>query len=166
MSANRRNSNKYDEYKNALSGDSDTVLFARLAYAETLAANCTDQNDEVLERVVGVVGNRINRRNGDVKSVVFQRDQFSSSLNNYGSSKYKDFLCPQDEALWSQTLARVRRFMHDKETSVSNDTMNYFFFKHDPRWTEAPAWGLEENTEQTNPQIQSCIRTYRNPGWK
>jgi excinuclease UvrABC ATPase subunit len=95
-----KKSRRYDGYREALGTSTDVELFTRLAYAETLAANCTSQNAEVSSLIVNVIGNRVLKRNHDIKSVVFERAQFASSLHNYSNSRFKDFLCPQDETLW------------------------------------------------------------------
>ena len=166
MSANRKKKTKYLRYKEALGSDSDLQLFARLVYAETLAANCPDMKGQVVSRITDVVGNRIMKRNQDVKSVVFQRDQFSSSLNKYSSSKYKEFLCPKDVGLWNTAYQNAQKFLEQGKGTLSSDTINYFLYKHDPRWTEAPAWGLKENAEGSNPQLRACIRVFKNPKWR
>ncbi len=161
---NRRNQYKYDKYKEVLSSDSDIQLWARLAYAEVLGANCPEQNQAVGETVVNVIGNRVQLRNGDIKSVVFQRDQFASSLNIYGSSRYRDFLCPKDSALWGNIMTQIQNFRQTSSGRLASNTVNYFLYKHDPRWTEAP-WNYKEDTSISTPQTQSCIRAFHVPGW-
>src|SRR5262245_55554670 len=94
MKSNSKTSHKYDGYKKVFGGASDSELLARLAYAETLAANCPSENAKVAPIVTAVIKNRVTIRKNDVASVVFERDQFASSLNNYSESRSKEFLCP------------------------------------------------------------------------
>lgn len=162
---NAKNSHRYDGYREALSASSDVELFARLAYAETLAANCSAQNSEVSSLIVNVIGNRLIKRNGDIQSVVFERAQFASSLHNYSSSRFKDFLCPQDETLWLDVQKKVDTFLKTGAGALSPDTVNYFLYKHDPRWTKEP-WSLKESPISAAGTARNCIRTFRNPSWK
>lgn len=156
---------RYDGYKQALTNSSDLELFIRLAYAETMAANCPKQNAQIAARIVNVIGNRIQKRKGDVKSVVFQPSQFASSLHMYESSKYKDFLCPKDELLWKEVSTQVQKFMSKGSGDLSSDTINYFLYKHDPRWTKEP-WNLKENKTGTTDAVRDCLKTFHVPNWK
>lgn len=166
IKANSKNEHKYDGYKSALSADEDAVLMARLVYAETSAASCPDQNTALVERISEVISNRVAQR-GSVRSVVFQRDQFASSLNVYQSSRYLDFLCPKDEVLWKSALLKVQSLLHSANSTnrLSPDTINYFLYKHDPRWVKEP-WNLTEDEVQTSPALQRCLRTFKVPSWK
>jgi hypothetical protein len=165
LNANKKTKHKYDIYRELLKGDSDLELLSRLVYAETLAANCPQQNQNIVSQIVSVIGNRINLRKGDVKSVVFQRDQFSSSLNRYESSRYKDFLCPKDAALWKQTLLQSQKFLESRKTSLPADSVNYFLYKHDPRWPTDP-WNLQEDKTNSNEDLRTCLRVFHVPGWQ
>ena len=162
---NAKNSHRYDGYREALSASNDVELFARLAYAETLATNCTSQNAEVSSLIVNVIGNRVINRNRDIQSVVFERSQFASSLHNYSNSRFKDFLCPQNETLWQDVRKKVEAFLKAGSGPLSADTVNYFLYKHDPRWTKEP-WTLQENPTSAAGSARDCIRTFRNPSWK
>ena len=162
IKANSKTSNKYDGYRKAFASDSDTELAARLIYAETKATKCEKQNDEVVSVISQVIGNRVKIRKGDVKSVVFQRDQFASSLNIYSESNYKDFLCPNDGDLWGKSYYAADVAL--SKTTKGTDTVNYFLYKHSPRWTKEP-WKLEEDTSLTK-KVSSCIRAFKNPGFK
>jgi hypothetical protein len=162
---NAKNSHRYDGYREALSEANDVELFTRLAYAETLAANCTSQNAEVSSLIVNVIGNRVIQRNRDIKSVVFERAQFASSLHNYSNSRFKDFLCPQDETLWLDIRKKVDAFLKAGSGPLSADTVNYFLYQHDPRWTKEP-WNLKENATSATGSARNCIRTFRNASWK
>lgn len=163
--ANAKASSKYDGYRNILHGTTDLELATRLAYAETLAANCPDDQEEVIDLVASVIGNRIRVRRGDVRSVVFQRDQFSSSLNIYPESRYREFLCPDDGKLWSKVLAKMQANLADSPGSaLPNDAMNYYLYRHSERF-KAPDWKLEEAAVHDG-KIQDCIRIFRNPTWK
>ncbi len=162
---NAKNSHRYDGYREALSASTDVELFTRLAYAETLAANCSAQNAEVSSLIVNVIGNRVIKRNRNIQSVVFERAQFASSLHSYSSSRFKDFLCPQDETLWLDIRKKVEAFLKAGSGPLSADTVNYFLYKHDPRWTKEP-WTLQENPTSAAGSARDCIRTFRNPSWK
>lgn len=158
-------SQRYKGYLHALSSASNTELFARLAYAETLAANCTDLNKEISARIVHVIGNRVLIRKGDVRSVVFQNAQFASSLHIYKNSRYLDFLCPKDLELWSFITTQVDTFLKKKSGGLSADTVHYFLYKHEPRWKKEP-WKLTEDTSGATEKLRQCLRTFRNPNWK
>jgi hypothetical protein len=163
--ANAKASSKYDGYRNILHGTTDLELAARLAYAETLAANCPDDVGEVMGLVASVIGNRIRVRRGDVRSVVFQRDQFSSSLNIYPESRYRDFLCPGDAELWNKVLAKMQTNLVDSpDSTLPNDAMNYYLHRHSERF-KAPDWKLEEVAVHDG-KTRDCIRIFRNPTWK
>ncbi len=166
---NRRNDSKYLIYRQLLQSDSDSELLARLVYAETLGANCSTQNGKLVPLITNVIVNRIRRRNGDVRSVVFQRDQFASSLNIYSSSRYKDFLCPKNSALWNQAIEKANEFLqnsNDSSGELSSDSINYFLPSHDPRWPEPPEWGLRENTAAVDENLRQCLRIFHVPNWK
>ncbi len=164
--ANRKSPSKYDGYRKVLQAEDPLQLATRLAYAETLAAYCPAQREEVADLIAAVIGNRIRTRGGDVESVVFQRDQFSSSLNIYPESRYRDFLCPNDEVLWKTMLAKMRANLAVSvpNTSIPKDAVNYYLYLHSKRFT-APAWKLEE-VPIANEKTRECIRVFRAPGWK
>ena len=163
MKANSKTANKYDGYKKALASDSDTELAARLVYAETKATRCEKLNSKVVPVITEVIANRIKIRSGDIKSVVFQRDQFASSLNIYDESNYKDFLCPDDEILWNQVYNETHMALSNRR--MGNDTVNYFLYKHSPRWTKEP-WKLAEDKELAKGNVRDCIRAFKNPNFK
>ncbi len=162
---NRKNDAKYNGYREVLRDASDKELIARLAYAETVGANCPELNTKIAPRIVAVIANRVRIRKGDAKSVVFERDQFSSSLNVYKESRYRDFLCPKDAELWELIMNVVDAELNQPTHLVSSTTVNYFLYKHSPRWTRAP-WSHKEDTTNTTPEIRTCMRTFRVPGWK
>lgn len=96
MKANLDSEHKYNGYKDALQSSTDLEVASRLAYAEVLAANCSKHNSQIIRPITEVIANRIALKKNDIRKVVFQRNQFASSLNNYCSSRYKDFMCPTD----------------------------------------------------------------------
>lgn len=160
---NSKNEHKYDAYKKALASDSDEELMARLVYAETKAANCSKINTDVATVVTHVISNRVKIKKGDVKAVVFERDQFASSLNIYSESGYKDFLCPNDPDLWDLALKRASWALTDKTKPTT--TVNYFLYKHSPRWTKEP-WKLEEDQSIASSNTRKCIKAFKNPKYK
>lgn len=157
---NSKNENKYDGYRKALTSDTGEKLMARLVYAETKAANCEKLNSQIIPVITKVIANRVKIKKGDVKAVVFQCNQFASSLNIYSESNYKDFLCPKNAVLWNQALKESSLALTDK--SKPSDTVNYFLYKHSPRWTKEP-WKLEEDTVLTKENMRDCIRAFKNP---
>lgn len=160
---NAKNENKYDGYKKVFASDSDEELMARLIYAETKATQCEKLNSQIVPVITAVISNRVKIKKGDVKAVVFQRDQFASSLNIYAESSYKDFLCPNDAKLWSQALGEASEALADK--SKPTTTVNYFLYKHSPRWNKEP-WSLDEDTSLTKGSIRDCIKAFKNPAFK
>lgn len=160
---NSKNDNKYDGYKEAFANDSDEELMARLIYAETKATKCEKLNASLVPVITKVISNRVKIKKGDVKAVVFQRDQFASSLNIYSESNYKDFLCPNDSKLWAMALNEASEALAGKSKPTS--TVNYFLYKHSPRWTKEP-WSLDEDTSLTQGSVRDCIKAFKNPGYK
>lgn len=160
---NSKNDNKYDGYKEAFASDSDKELMARLICAETKAAKCEKLNVSLVPVITKVISNRVKIKKGDVKAVVFQRDQFASSLNIYSESNYKDFLCPNDSKLWVIALNEASEALADKAKPTS--TVNYFLYKHSLRWTKEP-WSLDEDTSLTQGSVRDCIKAFKNPGYK
>jgi len=164
--ANDKTSHKYDGYRKALHADTDLELAARLAYAETLAANCQQQEDQVATLISGVIGNRVRIRRGDVAGVVFQRNQFSSSLNIYPESRYRNFLCPDNDGLWKKTAAQVRANLEAPKQGepIPKDAVNYYLYRHSNRF-KSVVWKLEE-VPVTDDKTRECIRVFRDSGWK
>lgn len=162
---NSKNKFKYEGYRKALTESSDTELVARLVYAETLGANCPELSVQIAPKIAAVIANRIKIRKGDARSVVFQRDQFSSSLNNYSESHYRDFLCPKDEKLWAQVLVFSNKALAGELPSLSADTVNYFLYQHSSKWPKEP-WDLKEDSLNSPLEMRKCIRFFHAPGWK
>lgn len=162
---------KYDGYRSVLSGESDAALVARLAYAETLATNCSELNSRILPLITDSILNRIRIRKGDVKGVVFQRDQYSSSLNFYQESRFRDFLCPQSGELWAQalTVARGKLASLEKTGRLPVDAVHYYLYKHSerlatPDWaTDRSQWAIVEIPGEQD--LKPCLRFFRNPKW-
>lgn len=164
--ANSQTSSKYDGYRKALHADTDLELTTRLVYAETVAANCPDNEDQALDLIASVIGNRVRIRRGDVESVVFQRDQFASSLNIYAESRYRDFLCPKNGDRWKAALEKTRINLEGSKPSapIPSDTVNYYLYRHSGRF-KAPNWKLEEVTIAEE-KTRECIRIFRDDKWK
>lgn len=165
ISANSKTQFKYDGYRKLLQSSSDFELMARLVYAETLAANCEKLNSKIAPMIAGGIANRVRLRGGDVASVVFQRDQFASSINIYSESRYKDFLCPKDARLWGLALRETKAELARPTGQMTKFTVNYFLYKHSPRWKKEP-WQLDEDVSSTTSEIQDCIRFFKAPNWR
>lgn len=166
MRVNKSNSQKYDKYKSIFQNSSDKEILARLIYAETKAAHCETHNPQVMSLITQVILNRVKKRNGDIKSVIYQRDQFASSMNVYDGSQYRDFLCPKDSMLWRSVENQIHIQSKKDSMNVSSNTYNYFFYKHNPKWTKAP-WDYEEDRPESYPsEVFECIKTFKVPNWK
>lgn len=164
--AHQKTSNKYDGYRHILHKSTTLELAARLAYAETLAANCPQQEDPVIDLIASVIGNRIRLRHGDIANVVFQKDQFASSLNIYSESRYQDFLCPKNAELWNKALTKMRTNLEQSKptASITTDSVNYYLYQHSSRF-KAPNWKLEK-VAFTDEKTRECIGVFRDPTWK
>lgn len=159
--ANSKNKFKYDGFRKNLSYADDLELQARLTYAETLAANCPGQNKEVSDLVAQVITNRIQKRKGSTKDVIFEPNQFASSLNFYDESRVRDFLCPKDKALWAHVAKTVRQ-----TSKAPSDATNYYFFLHSKKFSP-PAWTTKLQTAQAVKSSDGdCVVAYYNPHWK
>jgi hypothetical protein len=144
---------KYDCYMSLLAETDAVELVARLIYSESLAANCSEQIEKFRFPIATTIGNRIAIRKREheltefaaAKSVVFDIDQFASSLNIYESSKFKEFLCPKDRVGWlrSKSLAQAQlrslttpdKVPSQPSSQLSSETpsqgmVHYYLFKH------------------------------------
>jgi hypothetical protein len=174
MKTNRKSKNKYNGYREALQSSSDLELASRLAYAEVLAAKCNGFKSQIVRPIVEVISNRIAIRNNDTRNVIFERDQFASSLNKYNSSHYKDFLCPRDLKLWqdvqNQMEIAVQKTKGVSQRLLPRDAVHYYFFQHDtkftpPEWAEGTkAYKQAEFKDSTT--VKDCVKFYRNEKWK
>ncbi|MBK8204547.1 MAG: hypothetical protein IPK68_20330 [Bdellovibrionales bacterium] len=169
---NSRNEYKYKGYIELFdqSAVDDEELLARLIYTETLAAHCPEQQEEpALRTIAEVILSRIEKRSGDIRKVIFERDQFASSLNIYQESGYKDFLCPKSLSLWQKTKEKLRLLRSGTEkNSLSNTAYNYYLFKHSTRF-KPPEWTrtLQAEKKLSNADANSiCMAAYSNPQWK
>lgn len=168
IKANKSNPHKYDGYRKYLLSDSKTELFARLLYAETLAANFPEGNEQVMSQAARVIGNRMRKCGGAVTKVVFERDQFASSMNVYGEdnsiegSRYLKFLCPKDQALWSMAYKKAAA---EFAKSESDTVYNYFLYKHHAGW-DSPSWNYPEDRTGASDELRSYIKVFKNPAWK
>lgn len=168
VKANAKTPHKYRAYKQVLVGDSDENLLARLIYAETKASSCSERENEIMPIVAAVIRRRIERRGGDIQSVIFERDQFASSLNNYSESHYRDFLCPVDQKSWDRALALATR--KAEAVVIPGDAVHYYFYKHSSRFTP-PAWAQDSNSKNEvstskDGHLKDCIRVFRNANWR
>lgn len=169
IKANLKNPHKYDGYREILSAETDQALLARLAYAETVATNCATLNTKTLPMIIEAIVTRIRIRKGDVKAVIFQRDQYSSSMNLYKESRYLDFLCPKEADLWTQAFSLAGAFLADKPLRLPPDTTHYYLYKHSDRLT-VPDWAGDKsewplaNFEGAD-EMKECIRFFRDREW-
>lgn len=167
---NSRNEYKYQGYTQLFdqSAVDDEEILTRLIYAETLAANCPEQEDLALRTIAEVILRRIEKRRGQIRQVVFERDQFASSLNIYQESSYAHFLCPKSHELWKKAKKSVSLLRSGTEkNSLSNTAYNYYLFKHSTRF-KPPEWTRTfQEVKKVNLDANSiCIAAYSNPQWK
>lgn len=171
VKANAKSPHKYRAYKQVLAGESDESLLARLIYAETKASSCSERENEIMPIVAAVIRRRIERRGGDIQSVIFERDQFASSLNNYSESHYREFLCPAHQKSWEQALAlATAEELKAEGASLPKDAVHYYFYKHSSRFTP-PAWAQDSNSKNEvsiskDGHLKDCIRVFRNATWR
>lgn len=191
IAANKKKPTKYRYYRNLLKGESIEVLMARLVYAETLAAKCPIHNTAMVPNIATVIANRLNKRAPNTssdkekkqKDTLFERDQFASSLNIYKYSEYKAFLCPTNTELWSLALKSTQDALNNPPSDKWKNTFHYYFYEHTknlaendkvlqqpikPNGPPAPDWTrvYAENTTDTNPERQQCVRFFDNSKWK
>lgn len=147
----------------------DEEILARLVYAETLAAHCDQQQEDMaVQTIAEVILRRIEKRSGQIREVIFERDQFASSLNLYQESSYMNFLCPKFPALWKKTKKMIRLFTSgNKRNSLPKAAYNYYLFKHSTRF-KPPKWtGTFEEVRTVQSTAGSvCLAAYSNPQWK
>lgn len=158
---------KYNVYKEKLGTDTDDQLLLRLVYAETKAANCADKEALIAPFILETIKNRMRIREGDIKKVIFEYNQFASSLNIYSSSHYREFLCPKDTRLW-QLISK--KHYSSQPHILPLDTVHYYLFKHDeqfkvPPWADGEKAYLQPENTELSP-LKDCIRFYLNPNWK
>lgn len=167
----RNKPQKYNATIEALSTASDAELVARLTYAETRAAHCPEFQDDVAAAISQVIQNRIAKRQGKApsptRSVVFEIDQFASSLNKYEESQWREFLCPSDAKLWAKALEfsnpNTPRSEGASRHGVSASVHNYYLYKHAGRFTP-PKWAQGEAATFVNSEkIASCIKLFEIP---
>lgn len=164
----RNRPTKYKATAEALATQTNEELIARLIYAETRAASCPEHEEAVSDAITRVIKNRIAKRSGHakdpVKSVVFEIDQFASSLNNYRDSEWREFLCPSDSKLWRRAFDLASR-PHEREqaANIPADAFNYYLYKHSDRF-QPPAWARGQAISfEGSGQISDCLRLFRLP---
>lgn len=155
---NAKNDFKYSAIAETLQSDSDVELIARLIYSETLAANCDEFRIDVVPTIATVIQNRVAKRKGNVKGVIFQRDQFASSLNGYDESKWREFMCPTDQKLWAEALAAAKS-TDQKIGPMKATAYNYYLYQHSPRF-QTPAWAKDPLEFRQSKKIAACVRIF------
>ncbi|CAN5559718.1 hypothetical protein BH10BDE1_BH10BDE1_28870 [soil metagenome] len=155
---NAKNDFKYRAIAETLQSDSDLELVARLIYSETLAANCDEFTVDVVPTIATVIQNRVAKRKGNVKSVIFQRDQFASSLNGYNESKWREFMCPTDQKLWAAAFSAANA-SDQKLGPMKATAYNYYLYQHSSRF-QTPAWAKEPLGFKQSKKIAACLRIF------
>lgn len=127
-------------------GMGELELVARLVYAETLAANCPDKNQEMSEGIAAVILNRVRafeeRGKADAyRRVVFGKMQFASSLHFYSNAQWKAFTCPTDQAFYRSVYETVVKMNNGelKNAKYASGT-HYYLHHHFKRFQDQP-WG-------------------------
>ena len=162
--ANKGTKHKYKGYRElfAKAGLTDEEIMARLVYAESKAANCAKHESAISKYIAGAVANRIAKRNGNILNVVFERDNFASSLNNYGESRYMDFLCPKDAGRFATVLEESRAAL--AKSPLPKDAVHYYLYAHATRF-KPPKWTKTFPEARIDEELKSCIRFFNNPNW-
>lgn len=160
---NKKSSNKYDGYRSLLKNEDPATIMARLVYAEVVAAECAALQDEILPGIAEVIANRVRKRRGLALAVIFERDQFASSLNMYNGSRFRDFLCPRDGDLWAKSLKKSRMALRSDPRFLPSNAYNYYFYRHEPKF-KVPAWAdrAKSNPVRTHnfELIDTCVRFF------
>ncbi len=152
---NSKNEFKYKGFRTSLATDTDEDLVNRIVYSEALAANCPEHNDKLLPLIKAVVTNRIHVKK-NTRAVVFQVDQFASSLNNYTPSRYRDFLCPKNTSLWRKTQSA-------QAFDLPPDIFNYYLYQHAPEKFKlaSGSWPTKTPIEFTgSKELENCIKFF------
>ena len=163
---------KYDGYRETFRDISNIELLSRLVYAETVATNCAAFDLRVAPMIAESIVARIRIRKGDVRGVVFQRDQYSSSLNIYPESRYREFLCPRQPELWKAAVADVEALLAEppKPLVLPGDSAHYYLYKHSDRH-KVPTWASDQSEWAVaqfpgSQELKPCIQFFRNPRWR
>lgn len=146
----------------------DEEILARLIASETKAAgeSCQTHQTAIAQNIASALYNRIQKRNRRIDSVVFQAQQFASSLHFYKESQIAEFLCPTDSNLISQTLDWTRSMKNKTYVNtLPENAVNYYLYKHSTRFTP-PSWTKTYKEAPTNPKISHCIRFFENSHFK
>ncbi|MCB0364393.1 MAG: cell wall hydrolase [Bdellovibrionaceae bacterium] len=167
--ANSKSAHKYDGYGRLFekAAISDDEILQRLIYAEVVAGGCGEDSQKAVTPIAEVIVNRVKKRQGDIRSVVFARNQFASSLNIYSESAYKHFLCPRDKQLWDEVSRQANDIRSGKqEPEMPADAVHYYLFQHSTRF-QPPGWTKTYSPAgQVGSESGLCVVAYRNPEWK
>lgn len=166
VSAKEKKDRSYKHFRSLFSKHkvTDIEILARLIYAETKAAGeaCQDRAFEISHHIASVLYNRINKRNKDIPSVVFESSQFASSLHFYSESTTKNFLCPEKSPLWNQIVGWSSEIENGKYiNTLSADSVNYYLYQHSQRF-QPPLWTKTLPEHPTQKNLASCIRFFEN----
>lgn len=134
---------KYKAYKDIYSGAGvdEPEILARLIYAESEAANC--ESIKLTEYIGGAIYNRIRNKGKSISDIVFQFDQFASSLNGYSKANRAGFLCPTDLERWRMSQATVKHLLADAKSNVLPcEAASYYLYKNNP-WTHENPKGFK-----------------------
>jgi len=167
--ANGKSPHKYDGYQRLFESAAvgEDELLHRLIYAEVTAGQCGADASQAVSPIAEVILNRVRVRNGNVRAVVFERDQFASSLNLYDESAYRSFLCPKDPRLWGEVVRQVNALRSGAQRgSLGPRAFHYYLFKHSTRFTP-PAWTKSYTPAgQVGSESGLCVVAYNNPNWR
>lgn len=168
--ANRKSAHKYDGYRKLFekAALSDDEILSRLIYAEVVAGGCGKKDSlNAITPITEVIVNRVAKRGGDIRSVVFERDQFASSLNIYSESAYEHFLCPKNSEIWQKVVQVANDLRSGRQKAeMPTDTVHYYLFQHSTRF-QPPGWTKTFSPSgQVGSESGLCVVAYSNPQWK
>lgn len=115
---------------------SEDELVIRLIYSESLAANCSKDNDDaVVESIAWVLKNRLEFKRKiygeNYSEIVFKKFQFRSSFGRYDVAKRLQFLCPKNERgdLYIKARKIWTRIKYSSKNPIPN-VRHYFLMEH------------------------------------
>ncbi len=127
-------------------GMGEPELVARLVYAETLAANCPNKNQELSEGIAAVILNRVRAfeekgKDDAYRRVVFGKMQFASSLHFYSKAQWKAFTCPTDQAFYRAVYETVVKMNNGElKNGKYASATHYYLHHHFEKFQDQP-WG-------------------------
>jgi hypothetical protein len=131
---------------------SDLELITRLVYAESAAANCPENRDDLYVGIAALILNRVHafeatkdKNDNAVTRAVFGKSQFASSIHSYdkptGKARWEDFICPKDSDLYKKIYDIVGKVSRGEiNVSAYTEATHYYLHMHSGTHMDQP-WG-------------------------